>query len=68
MVQKKDNTLRFCVDYQMLNSVTSKDTFPLPRIDNLLNQLIGKSLEVSMPNEVSGEYLLNNNAKQKLLL
>ena len=44
MVRKKDNTLRFCVDYRMLNSVTRKDTFPLPRIDDLLDHLKGKSV------------------------
>jgi len=39
LVQKKDGTLRFCVDYHGLNSVTKKDTFPLPRIDDLLDQV-----------------------------
>jgi len=38
-VRKKYGTLRFCVDYRTLNSVTKKDTFPLPRIDDLLDQL-----------------------------
>jgi len=39
LVQKKDGTLRFCVDYRGLSSVTKKDTFPLPRIDDLLDQV-----------------------------
>jgi len=37
LVRKKDGTLRFCVDYHGINSVTKKDTFPLPRIDDLLD-------------------------------
>ena len=39
MVRKRDGTHRFCVDYRELNAVTKADTFPLPRIDDLLDQL-----------------------------
>ncbi len=39
LVRKKDGSLRICVDYRKLNSVTKADTFPLPRIDDILDQL-----------------------------
>ena len=39
MVRKKDGSHRFCVDYRHLSSVTKADTYPLPRIDDLLDQL-----------------------------
>ena len=53
LVRKKDGTLRFCVDYCALNSVTKKDTFPLPRTDDLLDQL-GQSCYFSTLDLASG--------------
>ena len=41
MVKKKDGTHRFCVDYRKLNDITIKDAYPLPRIDESLDQLAG---------------------------
>ena len=38
-VRKKDGTLRLCIDYQQLNRVTIKNRYPLPRIDDLFDQL-----------------------------
>ena len=40
-VKKKDGTLRLCIDYRELNKVTIKNKYPLPRIDDLFNQLQG---------------------------
>jgi len=41
VVSKKDGSLRFCVDYRKLNSVTRRDAYPLPRIDSCLDALSG---------------------------
>ena len=38
-VKKKDGSLRMCIDYRMLNSVTVKNKYPLPKIDDLFDQL-----------------------------
>jgi hypothetical protein len=40
-VPKKDGIQRLCVDYRALNEVTVKNKYPLPRIDDLFNQLCG---------------------------
>ncbi len=38
-VMKKDGTLRLCIDYRQLNKVIVKNKYPLPRIDDLFDQL-----------------------------
>jgi hypothetical protein len=43
-MKKKDGTLRLCIDYKQLNKVTIKNKYPLPRIDDLFDQLGGASI------------------------
>ncbi|GKA22106.1 putative reverse transcriptase domain-containing protein [Tanacetum coccineum] len=40
-VKKKDNEMRMCIDYRELNKLTIKNRYPLPRIDDLFDQLQG---------------------------
>ena len=40
-VKKKDGTMRMCVDYRALNNVTIKNSYPLPRVDELFDRLQG---------------------------
>jgi hypothetical protein len=40
-IRKKDGSMRMCIDYYELNKVTIKNRYPLPKIDNLLDQLQG---------------------------
>ena len=40
-VKKKDGTLRMCIDYRKINKVTVKNKYPLPRIEDLFDQLKG---------------------------
>jgi transposase InsO family protein len=39
LVRKKDGSVRFCVDFRKLNNVTTKDAFPIPRIDDIFDHL-----------------------------
>nr|GFA52575.1 reverse transcriptase domain-containing protein [Tanacetum cinerariifolium] len=43
-VKKKDRSFRMCIDYQELNKLMVKNRYPLPRINDLFNQLQGSSV------------------------
>jgi hypothetical protein len=43
-VEKKDGTQRMCIDYRALNEVTIKNKYPLPKIEDLFDQLRGASV------------------------
>ena len=43
-VKNKDGTLRFCMDYIHLNKVTMKNKYPLPRINDLFDQMRGEKV------------------------
>lgn len=44
LVKKRDNTWHFCVDYRALNAITVKNRFPIPIIEEMLDQLHGSQV------------------------
>ena len=65
LVKKKDGTLRYCIDYRKLNSVTQKDSYPLPRIDDSLDSL-GNAKYFSTLDLASGYWQIGLSEKAKL--
>jgi len=43
LIEKKDDSIRFCVDFRKLNAITKKDSYPIPQIDDILDRLAGNS-------------------------
>ena len=44
LVRKKDGSLRFCIDWRLLNSKTRKDAYMLPRFDDIADSLVGSTM------------------------
>ena len=66
LVTKKDGSTRFCVEYRRLNSLTIKDAYPRPRIDDLL-RLLGNQQWFSTMDLASGywQMAMSPEAKRK---
>ena len=69
LARKKDGSHRFYVDYRDMNSVTRPDTFPMPRIDDLLDQL-GRSKYFSTLDLASGfwQIIMHEGSREKTTL
>ena len=64
LVKKKDNTIRFCIDYRKLNEVTVRHSHPLARIDTTLDALSGSKL-YSMIDLKSGYWQVKVNPEDR---
>ena len=64
IVRKKDGTIRLCVDYRRLNSVTRVDAYPMPRIDDLIDRL-GQAAYISTLDLTKGYWQVPVSAKDR---
>jgi hypothetical protein len=64
LVRKKNGKMRFCVDYRQLNQVTKKDSYPIPRIDDMLDAL-GSSTWFTSLDLVSGYWQVEVNPNDR---
>ena len=64
VVKKRDGSLRICVDYRRLNSVTSTDAYPMPRTDELIDKL-GKAKYITTLDLARGYWQVPMNEDDK---
>ena len=64
LAKKKDGGYRFCLDFRQLNTITTKDKYPLPRIDETIDYLFGSKI-FSTLDLISGYWQIEIDEKDK---